>query len=313
MEEHPLFGRGICKWPECNALTDNYPAFLKHLEEVHTLDIKSLAQTRIQMQFVAQLELQLQKEKDLLAAMVRHLHGNRDVPSTSGTISEEASPGSSRPILDKSIEDEMEHNRELYKSSNVRPPFTYAFLIRQAIIESPEKQLTASEIYKWFHSTFGYFRRNPATWKNAVRHNLSIHKCFKKVKDEKGALWTVDDTEFHKRRSHRMHVTTRHKDLHKEVIVPKSPQLRTRSFDETLKSQLEDMMEKCNISYMFNEDHVASHIVDDLPSSHDDNEPEIFTEYDETLSHEVKAENLTSEIFEIENNIYEVTKMEASN
>lgn len=35
----------------------------------------------------------------------------------------------------------------------------------QAILESPEKQLTLNEIYNWFTRMFAYFRRNAATWK----------------------------------------------------------------------------------------------------------------------------------------------------
>ncbi|KAK3589495.1 hypothetical protein CHS0354_030618 [Potamilus streckersoni] len=99
---------------------------------------------------------------------------------------------------------EIQRNREFYKSTDVRPPFTYASLIRQAIIESPHKQLTLSEIYNWFYSTFAYFRRNEATWKNAVRHNLSLHKCFMRVENVKGAVWTVDEVEFYKRRPQKL-------------------------------------------------------------------------------------------------------------
>lgn len=40
--------------------------------------------------------------------------------------------------------------------------FTFA---SQAILESPEKQLTLNEIYNWFTRMFAYFRRNAATWK----------------------------------------------------------------------------------------------------------------------------------------------------
>lgn len=40
----------------------------------------------------------------------------------------------------------------------------------QAIIESPEKQLTLNEIYTWFQNTFAYFRRNAATWKVRMTH-----------------------------------------------------------------------------------------------------------------------------------------------
>ncbi|XP_030624080.1 forkhead box protein P1a [Chanos chanos] len=105
--------------------------------------------------------------------------------------------------LDKynvSMDQDIVQNKEFYLSAEVRPPFTYAALIRQAIFESPEKQLTLNEIYNWFTRTFAYFRRNAATWKNAVRHNLSLHKCFVRVENVKGAVWTVDELEFQKRR-----------------------------------------------------------------------------------------------------------------
>ncbi|XP_041449611.1 forkhead box protein P1 isoform X2 [Drosophila obscura] len=101
------------------------------------------------------------------------------------------------------VQQEIQRNREFYKNADVRPPFTYASLIRQAIIDSPDKQLTLNEIYNWFQNTFCYFRRNAATWKNAVRHNLSLHKCFMRVENVKGAVWTVDEIEFYKRRPQR--------------------------------------------------------------------------------------------------------------
>lgn len=41
----------------------------------------------------------------------------------------------------------------------------FLFLSFQAILESPEKQLTLNEIYNWFTRMFAYFRRNAATWK----------------------------------------------------------------------------------------------------------------------------------------------------
>ncbi|VDD98136.1 unnamed protein product [Enterobius vermicularis] len=41
---------------------------------------------------------------------------------------------------------------------------------------------------------------------NAVRHNLSLHKCFARVEQNvKGAVWTVDDSEFYRRRPQRSH------------------------------------------------------------------------------------------------------------
>ncbi|XP_032066804.1 forkhead box protein P3 [Thamnophis elegans] len=91
---------------------------------------------------------------------------------------------------------------DYYRHTTTRPPFTYAALICWAILESPKKQLNLSEIYRWFNN-FGYFRHNTPTWKNAIRHNLSLHKCFVRVENVKGAVWTVDELEYQKKRSQR--------------------------------------------------------------------------------------------------------------
>ena len=121
----------------------------------------------------------------------------------------------------------MHQNSDFYKNADVRPPFTYASLIRQSIIESEDRQLTLNEIYNYFMKTFAYFRfvfpqkkfsnfypiskkvnngfrKNAATWKNAVRHNLSLHKCFVRVENVKGAVWTVDEVEYQKRRPQKL-------------------------------------------------------------------------------------------------------------
>ena len=36
-----------------------------------------------------------------------------------------------------------------------------------------------------------------------MRHNLSLHKCFTRVENVKGAVWTVDEIEYHRRRPQR--------------------------------------------------------------------------------------------------------------
>ncbi|KAF5304512.1 hypothetical protein FQR65_LT07939, partial [Abscondita terminalis] len=237
-----LYGHGVCKWPGCEVICEDLQAFMKHLNTEHTLDDRSTAQARVQMQVVSQLELQLQKERDRLQAMMHHLHMSKQLGSPE-PLKESPSPTKMtvntavpqpavsmgvlvsavrspvlqptapnvpgpirRRISDKSalsLAGEIQRNREFYKNADVRPPFTYASLIRQSIIESPDKQLTLNEIYNWFQNTFCYFRRNAATWKNAVRHNLSLHKCFMRVENVKGAVWTVDEVEFYKRRPQR--------------------------------------------------------------------------------------------------------------
>ena len=50
----------------------------RHLNREHVLDDRSTAQTRVQMQVVAQLDLQLQKERDRLQSMMDHLNRARE-------------------------------------------------------------------------------------------------------------------------------------------------------------------------------------------------------------------------------------------
>merc|ERR1719189_3109789 len=61
------------------------------------------------------------------------------------------------PNLDP--EEDLAKNREFYRLQDVRPPYTYAALIRTAILEAPYQQLTLHDIYTWFTTTFCYFRR----------------------------------------------------------------------------------------------------------------------------------------------------------
>uniref|UniRef100_A0A674NR15 Forkhead box P2 n=1 Tax=Takifugu rubripes TaxID=31033 RepID=A0A674NR15_TAKRU len=252
---HPLYGHGVCKWPGCEKLCEDFGQFLKHLNSEHALDDRSTAQCRVQMQVVQQLEIQLSKERERLQAMMAHLHMRPSEPKSSPkplnlvssvTMSKNLPPASppnlpqtpttpTAPITPMAampqvpsvlgganvpsmgamrrrhsdkysmpLSSEIAPNYEFYKNADVRPPFTYATLIRQAIIDSAEHQLTLNEIYSWFTRTFAYFRRNAATWKNAVRHNLSLHKCFVRVENVKGAVWTVDEVEYQKRRSQKI-------------------------------------------------------------------------------------------------------------
>ncbi|XP_058273418.1 forkhead box protein P2 isoform X3 [Hemibagrus wyckioides] len=255
LHSHSLYGHGVCKWPGCESICEDFGQFLKHLNNEHALDDRSTAQCRVQMQVVQQLEIQLSKERERLQAMMAHLHmrpsepkpspkplnlvssltmsknlpsvSPPNLPQTPTTPTTPITPLSQMPQVpsvlspasvpsmgamrrrhsDKysmPLSSEIAPNYEFYKNADVRPPFTYATLIRQAIMDSKDMQLTLNEIYSWFTRTFAYFRRNAATWKNAVRHNLSLHKCFVRVENVKGAVWTVDEMEYQKRRSQKI-------------------------------------------------------------------------------------------------------------
>ncbi|XP_030641018.1 forkhead box protein P3 [Chanos chanos] len=226
-----LFINGRCTWPGCDSCFEEYPYFLKHLNNDHAFGDKAIAQWKIQQELVQHLENQLIVEKEKLQAMHHHLNlpehrsvhmrAVSDWPgrlSVSGPLSmvtygaaesvskgpaELGQQGSWNTPVPNLLADFIT-GLEYYKHTNVRPPYTYAFLIRWSILESPDKQRTLNEIYNWFQRMFFYFRHNTATWKNAVRHNLSLHKCFVRVEGGKGAVWTVDEAEFQRRKGQKL-------------------------------------------------------------------------------------------------------------
>lgn len=82
-------------------------------------------------------------------------------------------------------------------SGNPRPQYSFSALIAMAIKSSAKQMLTLPEIYDFISQKFPYYNKEDKRWKNAVRHNLSLNKCFKKAPREdgyhgKGNFWIID-------------------------------------------------------------------------------------------------------------------------
>ena len=68
--------------------------------------------------------------------------------------------------------------------TQTKPPYSFSSLIFMAIESSPIKALPVKDIYAWIAKNFPFYKMAPDGWKNTVRHNLSLNKCFQKI--EKG-------------------------------------------------------------------------------------------------------------------------------
>ncbi|KAL2096143.1 hypothetical protein ACEWY4_008291 [Coilia grayii] len=85
-----------------------------------------------------------------------------------------------------------------------KPIYSYSILIFMALRSSKTGSLPVSEIYSFMTEHFPYFKTAPDGWKNSVRHNLSLNKCFEKVDNKsgnasrKGCLWALNPAKVEK-------------------------------------------------------------------------------------------------------------------
>jgi len=78
-----------------------------------------------------------------------------------------------------------------------RPQHTLPVILRCAILGAPRKRLTIREIYAAMEEKYAYYRTAGPTWKQSVRHHLSLNRLFERQPRPAtdpgfGSYWTVN-------------------------------------------------------------------------------------------------------------------------
>lgn len=81
-------------------------------------------------------------------------------------------------------------------AKDIKPPYSYATMITQAIMSTDEMMMSLSEIYDWIATNYSFYRHSKSGWQNSIRHNLSLNKAFEKVPRKanepgKGKKWQI--------------------------------------------------------------------------------------------------------------------------
>lgn len=122
---------------------------------------------------------------------------------------------------------------EISDSEAKAPGLSYIALISMAIQSSKNRRMLLSEIYQWIAEKYPYYQMKDKSWRNSIRHNLSLNECFIKCgrsENGKGNYWGIhpanigdfSNGDFRRRRARRQ-VRKCDEDLHR--LCSNSPDL----------------------------------------------------------------------------------------
>ncbi|KAJ7751212.1 hypothetical protein DFH07DRAFT_826548 [Mycena maculata] len=116
-----------------------------------------------------------------------------DVPSSPGSSSEDDPGPYNLHIPHPDCPDSL----ACLPDTDGRPQHTLPVILRCAILGAPRKRLTIREIYAAMEEKYAYYRTAGQTWKQSVRHHLSLNRLFERQPRPAtdpgfGSYWTVN-------------------------------------------------------------------------------------------------------------------------
>ncbi|SGZ53209.1 CIC11C00000000889 [Sungouiella intermedia] len=98
-----------------------------------------------------------------------------------------------------SLQNNLDQDLSREEAKDIKPPYSYATMITQAILLNPDGVMSLAEIYAWILSHYAYYKYLKTGWQNSIRHNLSLNKAFEKVprrpnEPGKGMKWQISDS-----------------------------------------------------------------------------------------------------------------------
>lgn len=94
-------------------------------------------------------------------------------PDTVGARTAKQSPLYNRGMMMESTE-EIDYSKDAAK--DLKPPYSYATLIAQAIFSSEEEKLTLNSIYNWIMDKYAFYRHSQSGWQVRLVSSMSKEK-----------------------------------------------------------------------------------------------------------------------------------------
>ena len=82
----------------------------------------------------------------------------------------------------------------LHSEQQQKPDISYIELVAKALMNAPTPGMLLTDIYQWIEDSFPYYKENKSSWRNSIRHNLSVNECFvkgKRARNGRGFFWSI--------------------------------------------------------------------------------------------------------------------------